>query len=280
MTEATTGQQAQEAATFVKDAIGETPRVAIVLGSGLSDFSENLTQAVTVSYADIPHYPEPTVPGHVGELVAGRVNSLPVLTARGRFHHYEGHDLETLVLPIHLFAELGVSTVMITNAAGCVNDRWEVGDLMLITGHLDCSYLSSADDSPVISDPAIYPEATLNLARLAAQESGITLREGVYAWNLGPTFETPAEIRHIRSLGGDAVGMSTLPEIEAAAGLGLQVIGISCLTNYAAGILDQPLNHDEVLETGRRVKTTFAKLVTAILGRLAGPQSGGGPPDA
>lgn len=270
MTEATFAQQTQQAATFVKDAIGERPRVAIVLGSGLSDFSENLAQAVTVSYTDIPHYPEPTVPGHVGELVAGRVNGLPVLTARGRFHHYEGHDLQTLTLPLHLFAGLGVSTVIITNAAGCVNAHWEVGDLMLITGHLDCTYLNGPDDPAVASDPAIYPEATLDMARQAAQESAITLREGIYAWNLGPTFETPAEIGHIRGLGGDAVGMSTLPEIEAAAGLGLQVIGLSCLTNYAAGMLNEPLNHDEVLETGQRVKATFAKLVTAILGRIAG----------
>ena len=275
MTEATIAQRAREAAAFVQDAIGEAPRVAIVLGSGLSDFSKNLTQAVTVEYTGIPHFPEPTVPGHVGELVAGRVNGLPVLTARGRFHYYEGHDLDMLSLPVRLFAALGVSTVIITNAAGCVNAAWNEGDLMLITGHLDCTYITSSDDPRLVSGQEMYATEALNVAREAALKSGISLRQGTYAWNLGPTFETPAEIRHIRSLGGDAVGMSTVPEIETAAGLGLQVIGISCLTNYAAGMLDKPLNHDEVLEMGQRVQVTFAKLVMEILEGLAEGQSDG-----
>ena len=259
----------REAAAAVLERLPERPKVAIVLGSGLGDFAETLTAPVRVPYGDIPHYPLPTVPGHAGELVQGRVGNLPVLTARGRFHYYEGHDLDTIALPIRLFSLLGAETVIITNAAGCVNTGWSEGDLMLITGHLDSTYLRSADDPQPVTDKAIYLPGSLNLAREAARESGIELREGFYAWALGPSYETPAEIRHIRQLGGDAVGMSTVPEIKAAAEAGLDVIGISCLTNYAAGIRDVPLKHEEVLATSQRVQATLGRLVTAILGKLA-----------
>lgn len=262
-------RHAREAAEAVLERLTERPKVAIVLGSGLGDFADTLTAPVRIPYDDIPHYPQPTVPGHVGELVLGRVGNLPVLTARGRFHYYEGHGLDTITLPIRLFSLLGAETVIITNAAGCVNTGWSEGDLMLITGHLDSTYLRSAGDRQPVMDEGMYRPEPLNLARGAARETGIELREGIYAWALGPSYETPAEIRHIRRLGGDAVGMSTLPEIEAAAELGLQVIGISCLTNYAAGIRDVPLNHAEVLATSQRVQAAFGRLVTAILGKLA-----------
>lgn len=270
-------QAAHEAAAAVSARLGspwaerpgpDTPRVAIILGSGLGDFADTLAGSHVMPYDEIPHYPQPTVPGHVGQLVYGRAGELPVIAARGRFHYYEGHSLETVTLPIHLFARLGVKTLILTNAAGCVNADWSVGDLMLITGHLDYTFLGGPEDpAPVLGEPH-HSQVLLALARRAAREAGIPVRKGVYAWTLGPSFETPAEIRHIRSLGAAAVGMSTVPEIRAAADEGLQVLAISCLTNYAAGIQDRPLSHDEVLETGQRVKETFARLVRGVLDKL------------
>ncbi|MEE9161470.1 MAG: purine-nucleoside phosphorylase [Candidatus Neomarinimicrobiota bacterium] len=260
---------AEEAAAAVRQRLPETPAAAIVLGSGLSDFAQTLDNPIVVPYAEIPHYPQPTVPGHVGELVFGYVKSLPVITARGRFHYYEGHSLETVALPVRLFARLGVSTLIITNAAGCVNTQWHEGDLMFLTGHLDYTFLDGANTPTRHTDDRFHSGDLLALARRAARDAAIPMREGSYAWCLGPTFETPAEIKDIRRLGGAAVGMSTVPEIRAAADEGLAVLGISCLTNYAAGIRDQPLTHEEVLATGQRVKETFAQLVTAILRNLA-----------
>ncbi len=259
---------AEEAAAAVRRCLPGSPRVAIILGSGLSDFAANLADPVTVPYDDIPHYPQPTVPGHEGQLVYGTASGLPVIAARGRFHYYEGNTLETVTLPIRLFARMGVETVIITNAAGCVCANWNEGDLMLITGHLDYTFLESATDPKIISGEIYHSQELLTLARQAASEAGVSIREGVYAWCLGPTFETPAEIREIRALGCQATGMSTVPEIRAAAEEGLKVLGISCLTNYAAGMRDQPLNHQEVLATGQRVKETFARLLLGVLGRM------------
>ena len=176
--------------------------------------------------------------------------------------------LETVTLPVRLFARLGVSQLIITNAAGCVNTAWNVGDLMLLTGHLDYTFIDGLA-TPEVRDGAFHAPELLELARAAAHTAGVPLREGVYAWCLGPTFETPAEIREIRRLGGAAVGMSTVPEIRAAAQEGLPILALSALTNYAAGIRDQPLNHQEVLATGQRVKGTFERLVQAVLARLA-----------
>lgn len=261
-------RQADEAAAAVRAALPETPRVAVILGSGLSEFAESLSDQTIISYEHIPHYPKLTVPGHIGELIFGYLDRVPVLVARGRFHYYEGFSLETVALPVRLLARVGVQDLIITNAAGCVRRDWQVGDLMLITGHLDYTFIDNADDPQIIDGEPCHSDQLAALAREAARAEGITLREGIYSWSLGPTFETPAEIRDIRSLGGTAVGMSTVPEIRAAAEEGLKVLGLSCLTNYAAGILDQPLNHQEVLETGQRVKHTFARLLGAIIERI------------
>ncbi|UCD36822.1 MAG: purine-nucleoside phosphorylase [Fidelibacterota bacterium] len=261
--------QVEEAAHAVRERLPENPRVAIVLGSGLSDFSDNLSQPVTIPYSEIPHYPELTVPGHVGKLVFGWVDSLPVLVARGRFHYYEEHPLEIVTLPVRLFAHLGVEILIITNAAGCANPRWNEGDLMLITGHLDYTFIDSPADPTLVSGEPFHSQELLALAREAAGEADIPVRQGIYAWCLGPTFETPAEIKEISALGGHAAGMSTVPEIRAAAEEGLQILGISCLTNYAAGIRDTPLNHEEVLATGQRVKAAFARLVLGILKKIS-----------
>lgn len=257
--------QAREAAEAVRARLPAVPNSAIVLGSGLDDFADTLADQVVVSYNDIPHYPATTVAGHAGRLIMGRAGAVPVLAAQGRFHYYEGHTLETVTLPVRLFAQLGVQILILTNAAGCVNTAWQVGDLMAITGHLDYTFMDGPEDPTAVMGAPCHSPSLLAAARRAAGKSGVLLHEGIYTWTLGPSFETPAEIRHIRALGGDAVGMSTVPEIRAAAEAGLQVLGLSCLTNYAAGILDQPLTHQEVLETGRRVKHTFARLLTAIL---------------
>ncbi|MCH7521341.1 MAG: purine-nucleoside phosphorylase, partial [Candidatus Marinimicrobia bacterium] len=267
-------QAAQEAAAAVRARLGplwaspsgpDTPRVAIILGSGLGDFADTLSDSRLIPYDEIPHYPQPAVPGHAGQLVYGRAGDLPVMAARGRIHYYEGHSLETVAFPIHLFARLGVQTLIITNAAGCINADWNVGDLMLITGHLDYTFLGGPDDPATVLGEPHHSQRLLDLARRAAREGGIPVREGVYAWTLGPSYETPAEIRHMRSLGAAAVGMSTVPEIRAAADEGLEVLALSCLTNYAAGIQDRPLSHDDVLETGQRVQATFARLVRGVL---------------
>ena len=257
--------RAEEAATAVRHSLPHTPEVAIILGSGLSDFAHRLADPVVVPYDQIPHYPQPTVPGHWGELVYGSARGLPVIAARGRFHYYEGHPLEIVTLPVRLFARLGVRALIITNAAGSVRADWAEGDFMFITGHLDHTFRDGPGGPVLQADGAYHSPELLALALQAAGEADIPMRQGSYAWCLGPTFETPAEIRDLRQLGVDAVGMSTVPEIRAAAKEGLPVLGISCLTNYAAGIRDRPLNHQEVLETGQRVKETFSRLVEAIL---------------
>jgi purine-nucleoside phosphorylase len=260
---------AEAAAIAIRPRLPERPGAAIILGSGLSDFAENLNQQVVIPYDEIPHYPQPTVPGHVGKLVYGKAGALPVLAAKGRFHYYEGHPLEIVTLPIRFFKCLGVKVLIITNAAGCAVTEWNEGDLMLITGHLDYTFIESAADPVLNTGEPYHSQELLSLARQAANEAGISVREGNYAWCLGPTFETPAEIREIRALGGHAAGMSTVPEIRAAGEAGLQVLGISCLTNYAAGMRDQALNHEEVLATGQRVKETFAQLVLGILAKIS-----------
>ncbi len=261
-------QQAAEASAVVQSAMPETPRVAVILGSGLSDFADALTDRTVISYDRIPHYPALTVPGHVGELAFGYLDSVPVLAARGRFHYYEGHSVETVTLPVRMLARLGIEALIITNAAGCVRREWQVGDLMLLTGHMDYTFINGIDDPEVITGEPFHSTDLSGFAREVAIAEEIVLREGIYSWSLGPTFETPAEIHDIRRLGGDAVGMSTVPEIQAATDEGLKVLGLSCLTNFAAGILDQPLNHEEVLETGQRVKGTFARLLGAIIQKI------------
>ncbi|MFC1483843.1 purine-nucleoside phosphorylase [Candidatus Neomarinimicrobiota bacterium] len=256
---------AEEAASYIQTRVSQVPRVAIVLGSGLSELADQLNNPIRISFDEIPHYPPPTVPGHVGELVFGTLSGVPVIVTRGRFHYYEGHSLDLVTLHVRVFAQLGAETVIITNAAGCTREEWNIGDLMLITGHLDYTFLEGPHDPVLTTGPPCYSDELLEVAREASRRIDLPLREGTYTWCLGPTFETPAEIREIQSLGGTAAGMSTVPEIRAAAEEGLKVLGVSCLTNYAAGIKDQPLNHAEVLEAGIRVKEIFSRFISEIL---------------
>lgn len=262
-----------EAATYVKGQIGEDPvAIGMILGSGLGELANELEDSIIVPYSDIPHFPVSTVPGHAGRLVAGRLGDRRVLVMQGRFHYYEGYSMETVVFPVRMMRVLGIMNLLVTNAAGCVNTAWSPGDLMLISDHIKL-----VPDNPLrganidelgerfFDMSTAYSETLRAMAREQASRLGIMVREGIYQLFTGPSFETPAEVRFARACGADAVGMSTVPEVIAARHAGMDVLGISCLTNMAAGILNQPLNHEEVLETGERVKSTFSALVRVIV---------------
>ena len=262
----------EESAAYVRSKVGTDPiEIGMILGSGLGELANEVEDAVVVPYHDIPHFPASTVPGHAGRLVTGRLEGRRVLVMQGRFHFYEGYSMETVVFPVRVMRLLGIGNLLVTNAAGCVNMAWNPGDLMIISDHIKLI----ADNPLRGANPAqlgerffdmgsAYPEALRKVARECGRKLGITLREGVYQLFTGPSFETPAEVRFARICGADAVGMSTVPEVIAARHAGMKVLGISCLTNMAAGILNQSLNHAEVLETGERVKATFVALVKEI----------------
>ncbi|CAI6056945.1 Purine nucleoside phosphorylase 1 [Cohnella sp. JJ-181] len=251
------------------------PEVGLILGSGLGVIGDDMEQAVTIPYEDIPHFPVSTVEGHAGELVVGRLQGRPVALMRGRFHMYEGYEPERTALPVRVMKALGIKTLFVTNAAGGVNLDYEPGNLMIISDHLNLTGrnpLVGPNDNalgvrfPDMSDA--YTRRLRDIARNTAAELGIPVREGVYAGLLGPNYETPAEIRMLRVIGADAVGMSTVSEVLVARHSGLEVLGISCISNMAAGILDQPLSHEEVMETTERVKQQFIRLVMALLPKL------------
>jgi purine-nucleoside phosphorylase len=241
---------------------GFTGGVAIVLGSGLGDFTERMQTPIAIPYNAIPDYPLPTVEGHTGEFVIGKYKNTPLIAAKGRFHYYEGHDIETVTLPIQLFHKLGVKYVIITNAAGSVRKSIPPGTFMAINGYTDCTFRESSDKPKVIGNVS---SIMLNCVEEASKRVDVRIEKGVYCWTQGPGYETPAEVEYIRNLGGDAVGMSTVPELQSAEQLGVDAIGISTITNYAAGILDQPLTHNEVIETANRTKDDFAKLIGATI---------------
>jgi purine-nucleoside phosphorylase len=250
---------------------GLEPRVGIVLGSGLAGLADVVEGAAVVPYCDVPGLPQPTVPGHRGEFVAGRIEGVPVILQRGRLHLYEGHDPATAVLPVRLMAASGIDVLVVTNAAGGIRTAMRPPALMLISDHLNLTGRSplvgpTAEGEPRFPDmSAAYDPALRALARTVARATGVTLHEGVYAGLLGPSFETPAEIRMLATLGADAVGMSTVLEVIAARARGVRVLGISTITNPAAGITDRPLDHREVLEAGRAVSRDLEALVRGVL---------------
>jgi len=263
------------AADAVRAAIGpRRPRVAIVLGSGLGFLGELVADAVRVPYGDIPGFHRPTVIGHAGELIAGTLEGVPVVAQSGRFHLYEGHDAWTAALPVRVFASLGVTTLVVTNAAGGIRRTFRPGMLMLIADQINLMFrnplvgpVEPGDERfPDMSDP--YDPGLRALARKVAGERGIALEEGVYCGLLGPSYETRAEIEMLKRIGADAVGMSTVPEVVAARARGLRVVGISTITNVAAGLGAATLSHQEVLETAERVKGQLAGLVRGIVSRL------------
>ncbi len=249
-------------ADYVGSCSGFTHGVAIVLGSGLGSFTEQIQTPVVISYHAIPNYPQPTVEGHTGEFAIGNYKSVPLIAAKGRFHYYEGHNIETVTLPIQLFHKLGVKYIIITNAAGSVRKSMPPGILMVISGYMDCTFRENLSTPQIVDD---ISSKLLGCAEEASNRVNVKLENGIYCWTQGPAYETPAEIEFIRNLGGDAVGMSTVPELQAAEQLGIEAIGISTITNYAAGIIDQPLTHSEVIETANRTKDDFAELIGATI---------------
>jgi purine-nucleoside phosphorylase len=270
-----TRAQIQEAARFIAEKTPVKPKIGLILGSGLGVLAEEIEGAARIPYGEIPHFPVSTVEGHAGELVIGTLEGRPVVVMSGRFHLYEGHEPAKVAFPIRVMKEIGVETILVTNAAGGVNESFEPGDLMIIRDHINLMFLNPLigpnDDElgPRFPDmSAAYDPELRVIARKVADAEGIRVREGVYAAVLGPSYETPAEIRMIRKIGGDAVGMSTVPEVLVARHAGIRVLGISCISNMAAGILPQPLSHEEVMETANRVKDTFIRLVKGIIREL------------
>jgi purine-nucleoside phosphorylase len=264
-----------EAVAALRSHAGATPDVAVVLGSGLGDFADAIADAVTVPYGSIPHWPPSAVVGHAGKLVIGTRAGKRVAALSGRAHFYEGHSLETVTFAVRVMARLGVRTLILTNAAGGINTTFDQGALMAIDDHINLlgtnPLIGRNDDrlGPRFPDMSeVYSARLRALADAVAAQAGVTLRHGVYLALTGPSYETPAEIRALRVLGADAVGMSTVPEAIAARQMGIEVLGISCITNMAAGVLPQPLVHDEVMETARRVKGQFLALLDGIIERL------------
>ena len=260
------------AADYLKSRTSLRPTICLVLGSGLGDFADTLEESIRIPYAEIPNFPLPTIPGHSGALVFGKVCGKTVVVLQGRIHYYEGLSMQEITLPIRVAAALGVKTLVLTNACGGVNTAFNPGDLMLISDHLNCSGMNPLIGpnldafGPRFPDMSDLYTASLRAAiKEVAAEAGIPLREGVYAMYSGPNYETPAEIRMFRILGADTVGMSTVPEALVAGHCGMQVVGISCITNMAAGILPVKLSHAEVMETADRVHDKFQKLLDILL---------------
>ncbi|ERJ11701.1 purine-nucleoside phosphorylase [Haloplasma contractile] len=251
---------------------GAKPTLGLILGSGLGELANEIQNAIVIPYSDIPNFASSEAVGHANELVIGDLNEKTVIAMKGRFHYYEGYSLDQVTFPVRVMKALGVEKLIITNSCGAVNESFEPGDLMLITDHLNLvstnPLIGKNDDDlgPRFIDlSTVYNKDMRNLARDVANGQELTLREGVYTWWSGPAYETPAEIRMIRTLGGDAVGMSTVPEAIVATHAGIKVLGISCLTNMAAGILDQPLTHEEVIITAGNVRSKFISLVKGII---------------
>ena len=236
------------------------PAMGIILGSGLGAFADSLEAAVSVPYAEIPHFPASTVVGHGGALVVGRCQGVPVAVMKGRVHYYEGYTLEQVVFPARVLGRLGIQTLLVTNAAGAVNTKFAPGDLMVIEDHINLlgNPLVGPNEDALgerfIDMSEAYDRGLRDIAFAACRDSGVRAQRGVYLALTGPSFETPAEIRMFRTLGADAVGMSTVPEVIALRHMGVRVVGLSCITNMAAGVLDQKLDYREVLVTGERVK--------------------------
>ena len=268
--------QYQESADAIRAKIGDfKPAVAMVLGSGLGYLGDLVENAVVVPYGEIPHFKVSTAPGHKGQLVFGQLNGCNVAVMQGRMHHYEGYSYEEVSYAVRVLHLLGCDKLIVTNAAGCVRTDWQAGDLMLITDHIKMFMESPLRGENIPEFGTRFPDAShlytpalQNVAREAAAELGISLREGVYMYFPGPQYETPAEIRMARVLGGDAVGMSTAPEVIVAAHCGMQVLGFTLLSNMAAGILDQPLSEQEVLDAAAAARERFSALVLNCLKKM------------
>jgi purine-nucleoside phosphorylase len=266
----------EQAAAFVRGRSRVQPRVGVILGSGLGNVVDSVEIDASIPYAEIPGARASTVLGHQGRLILGRSGNIPVVLMQGRVHFYEGYEMNEVMFLTRVLGRLGIRTLIVTNAAGGINTSFTPGDLMLISDHINLMGMNPLR-GPNLEELGVrfpdmteaYPENLRQKAREVAASLGLRLQEGVYLGLSGPTYETPAEIRAFRILGADAVGMSTIPEVIAAAHMGVAVLGISCITNMAAGVLKQKLTHQEVIDTTTRVQKEFTDLVTGIIGAVA-----------
>ena len=272
-----------ESANYIKSKTDIVPTIGLILGSGLGVLGDEIENPVIIKYDEIPNFPVSTVEGHKGQLVIGQLEGKNVIAMQGRFHYYEGYTMKDVTFPVRVMKELGIETIFVTNAAGGSNKSFKPGDLMIITDHINLAgynpLIGKNDNRLGVRFPdmsSAYNKEYIEIAKKCAKELNINIKEGVYALFTGPVYETPAEVRMASVLGADAVGMSTVPEVIVARHSELDVIGISCITNMAAGILDQPLNHEEVIETTQMVQTQFLNLVKMIVESLSGSTSGKG----
>jgi purine-nucleoside phosphorylase len=273
--------RAEQAAAYVRKQLDShkslgVPKIAIVLGSGLGDFANDLKDSVAIPYSEIPHFPQSTAIGHAGKMVIGKLGDLTIAAMQGRVHQYEGYSVFQAAFPIRVFSRLGLQAVILTNAAGGINASYGQGALVLMTDHINLqgtNPLTGPNEERFglrFTDlTEAYDKEFRQMAKEEAKRLNIPLHEGVYAALAGPSYETPAEIRYLRTIGADLVGMSTVPEVIVARHMGIRVLAISCVTNMAAGLSGEVINHLEVLETGQRVRGIFLSLLTAVMPRIA-----------
>lgn len=276
-------QRAEEAAAAIRAVCPKTPRIGVVLGSGLNELADRLINAVRIPYHLIPHFPRPTVAGHHGTALVGQMGGQPVLMLQGRFHHYEGHELEAVTFPVRVMQRLGVTTLVLTAATGGIRPDLTAGDLMMLDDHLNLLGVNplrgANDDRLGTRFPDMTEVYSPRLRSIAAEEAAklsIHLREGTYACMPGPSYETPAEVRMLRTLGADVVGMSTVPEAIVARHAGMEILGIALVANAAAGVAGTPITHDDVLAAGRDAAPRLASLVERVLVRLAAEDASAG----
>ncbi|HEU5459443.1 MAG TPA: purine-nucleoside phosphorylase [Pyrinomonadaceae bacterium] len=269
-------ERAEHATRIIRARINVEPRIAVVLGSGLGAFADDFEEAVSIPYEDITGFMRSTAQGHAGQLVVGKIDTVPILAMKGRVHYYEGYSLEEVTFPMRTFKLLGIKTVILTNAAGGINVQLQQGALMVLSDHLNlmgANPLRGPNDErfgPRFPDMStVYSPELQELVVEEARAIGVEVRRGIYGALSGPSYETPAEILMLRNLGADAVGMSTVPEAIVARQMGLEVLGISCITNMAAGLSDAPINHEEVMATGDRVRETFTELLRKVVSAIS-----------
>ena len=265
-------EKINQSGEYILSKVDYKPSIGIILGSGLGELAEKIENNTIIKYDEIPNFPISTVEGHKGRLILGDLENKKVVAMQGRFHFYEGYPLQDVTFPIRVMKSMGIETIIVTNAAGGINEKFSPGDLMLITDHINFTGKNPLMGKNIdelglrfLDMTSAYDKNLMSIAKKSSKTLGINLKEGVYMWFTGPTYETPAEVKLARILGADAVGMSTVPEVIIARHGGMKVLGISCITNMAAGILDKPLNHEEVVETSEKVKGTFEKLVREIV---------------
>ena len=280
-------EQAQEAASCIRSKSTLQPKLALILGSGLGDFASQVSDPVAIPYSEIPHFPESTVQGHSGRLILGTIAGVPVAVMQGRVHAYEGYSMAQVTFPVRVLGLLGVERLIVTNAAGGINTRYGQGAIVALSDHINLTGANAVlgpneprfgllpnSGARFFDMSTAYSPRLRTLARNEAAKQGWTLDEGVYIAVLGPSYETPAEIRAFHILGADLVGMSTVHEVIVARHMGIEVLGLSVVTNMAAGVLDQPINHEDVKETGQRIAAQFTSLLTALIPQIA-PQIAG-----